>query len=96
MFCDGRGRLCPGHWEDSARGGVVLDTARFNALTPDNDRLPLPKRSLLRIHYLLSLPLHFLAIERQINNGWSPIKQSKNSHHSHSIPIDTCIVLTSL
>ena len=48
----------------------VLDTSSFNPSTPDSDHLPLPKSALLRIHNVLTLPLHFQAIEDDIRKGW--------------------------
>ncbi|EEP82714.1 predicted protein [Uncinocarpus reesii 1704] len=38
--------------------------------SPDEQLYPLPEAFLLQIHRVLSHPLHFLAIERQIHQGW--------------------------
>lgn len=42
----------------------------FIPSTPDPERLPLPERSLLYIQKLVSLPLQFLAVDREIQKGW--------------------------
>lgn len=65
----------------TGHGRDILNMAYFNPSTPDDERLPLPKRALLRIHKILSLPLYFLSIEREIQEGWPPVKRGIYAIH---------------
>lgn len=51
----------------------------FKPSTPDGDALPLPKRSLLYVQKVVSLPLQFLAVEQVIWKGWPPVKQGEHT-----------------
>ncbi|PGH15016.1 hypothetical protein AJ79_02698 [Helicocarpus griseus UAMH5409] len=43
--------------------------------SPDNQRLPLPEPFLLRIHRVVSIPLHFIPIGEKVSRGWPLIKK---------------------